>query len=93
MLDGHEVIALDNYFTGRKKNVEHWIGHPNFEMVHHDVVNPYFVEVDQIYHLASPASPPHYMYNPVKTIKTNTLGTINMLGLAKFVFFFKYSIL
>ncbi|CDO41103.1 UDP-glucuronate decarboxylase [Caenorhabditis elegans] len=83
MLDGHEVIALDNYFTGRKKNVEHWIGHPNFEMVHHDVVNPYFVEVDQIYHLASPASPPHYMYNPVKTIKTNTLGTINMLGLAK----------
>ncbi|EGT45223.1 hypothetical protein CAEBREN_31061 [Caenorhabditis brenneri] len=83
MLDGHEVIALDNYFTGRKKNIEHWIGHPNFEMVHHDVVNPYFVEVDQIYHLASPASPPHYMYNPVKTIKTNTLGTINMLGLAK----------
>ncbi|CAI2350943.1 unnamed protein product [Caenorhabditis sp. 36 PRJEB53466] len=83
MLDGHEVIALDNYFTGRKKNIEHWVGHPNFEMVHHDVVNPYFVEVDQIYHLASPASPPHYMYNPVKTIKTNTLGTINMLGLAK----------
>ena len=85
MLDGHEIIALDNYFTGRKKNIEHWIGHPNFEMVHHDVVNPYFVEVDQIYHLASPASPPHYMYNPVKTIKTNTLGTINMLGLAKLV--------
>ncbi|CAI5447196.1 unnamed protein product [Caenorhabditis angaria] len=83
ILDGHEVIALDNYFTGRKKNIEHWIGHPNFEMVHHDVVNPYFVEVDQIYHLASPASPPHYMYNPVKTIKSNTLGTINMLGLAK----------
>ncbi|KAK0399015.1 hypothetical protein QR680_002863 [Steinernema hermaphroditum] len=83
MLDGHEVIALDNYFTGRKRNVEHWIGHPNFELVHHDVVNPYFTEVDQIYHLASPASPPHYMYNPVKTIKTNTIGTINMLGLAK----------
>ncbi|PAV79316.1 hypothetical protein WR25_17032 [Diploscapter pachys] len=83
MRDGHEVIALDNYFTGRRKNVEHWIGHPNFELVHHDVVMPYFVEVDQIYHLASPASPPHYMYNPVKTIKTNTLGTINMLGLAK----------
>ncbi|CAD6199487.1 unnamed protein product [Caenorhabditis auriculariae] len=83
MSDGHEVIALDNYFTGRKRNIDHWIGHPNFEMVHHDVVNPYFVEVDQIYHLASPASPPHYMYNPVKTIKTNTLGTINMLGLAK----------
>ncbi|KAE9417477.1 hypothetical protein Angca_005988, partial [Angiostrongylus cantonensis] len=92
MMDGHElpisqiifyVIALDNYFTGRKRNVEHWIGHPNFELVHHDLVNPYFIEVDQIYHLASPASPPHYMYNPVKTIKTNILGTINMLGLAK----------
>ncbi|PIO55870.1 hypothetical protein TELCIR_22739, partial [Teladorsagia circumcincta] len=82
MMDGHEVIALDNYFTGRKRNVERWIGHPNFELVHHDVVNPYFIEVDQIYHLASPASPPHYMYNPVKTIKTNTIGTINMLGLA-----------
>uniref|UniRef100_A0A7I4YR69 UDP-glucuronic acid decarboxylase 1 n=1 Tax=Haemonchus contortus TaxID=6289 RepID=A0A7I4YR69_HAECO len=84
MMDGHEVIALDNYFTGRKRNVERWIGHPNFELVHHDVVNPYFIEVDQIYHLASPASPPHYMYNPVKTIKTNTLGTINMLGLANY---------
>jgi UDP-glucuronate decarboxylase len=83
MKDGHEVIALDNYFTGRKKNVEHWIGHPNFELVHHDVVNPYYVEVDQIYHLASPASPPHYMYNPVKTLKTNTIGTVNMLGLAR----------
>lgn len=91
------MIALDNYFTGRKRNVEHWIGHPNFELVHHDVINPYFAEgslfiqlillfplVDQIYHLASPASPPHYMYNPVKTIKTNTIGTINMLGLAKY---------
>uniref|UniRef100_A0A9J2PNF0 UDP-glucuronate decarboxylase n=1 Tax=Ascaris lumbricoides TaxID=6252 RepID=A0A9J2PNF0_ASCLU len=83
MLEGHEVIALDNYFTGRKRNIQHWIGHPNFELVHHDVVNTYFTEVDQIYHLASPASPPHYMYNPVKTIKTNTIGTINMLGLAR----------
>uniref|UniRef100_A0AC34G6L2 UDP-glucuronate decarboxylase n=1 Tax=Panagrolaimus sp. ES5 TaxID=591445 RepID=A0AC34G6L2_9BILA len=83
MKEGHEVIALDNYFTGRKKNVEQWIGHPNFELVHHDVVNPYYVEVDQIYHLASPASPPHYMYNPVKTLKTNTIGTVNMLGLAR----------
>ncbi|MFH4982914.1 hypothetical protein AB6A40_009623 [Gnathostoma spinigerum] len=81
--DGHEVIALDNYFTGRKYNVNRWTGHPNFELVHHDVVNSYFTEVDQIYHLASPASPPHYMYNPVKTIKTNTIGTINMLGLAR----------
>uniref|UniRef100_A0A1I8A4J0 UDP-glucuronate decarboxylase n=1 Tax=Steinernema glaseri TaxID=37863 RepID=A0A1I8A4J0_9BILA len=83
MKDGHEVVALDNYFTGRRRNVEHWIGHPNFDLVHHDVVNPYFIEVDQIYHLASPASPPHYMHNPVKTIKTNTIGTINMLGLAR----------
>ncbi|GMT05288.1 hypothetical protein PENTCL1PPCAC_27462, partial [Pristionchus entomophagus] len=82
LMDGHDVIALDNFFTGRRRNVEQWIGHPNFELVHQDVVNPYFVEVDQIYHLASPASPPHYMYNSVKTIKTNTIGTINMLGLA-----------
>uniref|UniRef100_A0A915CTC3 UDP-glucuronic acid decarboxylase 1 n=1 Tax=Ditylenchus dipsaci TaxID=166011 RepID=A0A915CTC3_9BILA len=85
MLDGHEVIALDNFFTGRKRNVEQWIGHPNFELVHHDVVNPYYSEVDQIYHLASPASPPHYMYNPVKTLKTNAIGTINLLGLARYV--------
>uniref|UniRef100_A0A915JN82 UDP-glucuronic acid decarboxylase 1 n=1 Tax=Romanomermis culicivorax TaxID=13658 RepID=A0A915JN82_ROMCU len=83
MSDGHEVIALDNHFTGRKKNVEHWIGHPNFELVYHDVVNPFYVEVDQIYHLASPASPPHYMYNPVKTVRTNFVGTMNMLGLAR----------
>ncbi|VDN23893.1 unnamed protein product [Gongylonema pulchrum] len=83
MLAGHEVIALDNYQTGRRQNVEHWLGHPNFELVHHDVVNSYFTEVDEIYHLASPASPPHYMHNPVKTIKTNTIGTINMLGLAR----------
>ncbi|XP_045136748.1 UDP-glucuronic acid decarboxylase 1-like [Portunus trituberculatus] len=83
MMEGHEVIVVDNFFTGRKRNVEHWIGHENFELIHHDIVNPLYIEVDQIYHLASPASPPHYMYNPVKTIKTNTVGTINMLGLAK----------
>lgn len=83
MMQGHEVIVVDNFFTGRKRNVEHWLGHENFELIHHDIVNPLFIEVDEIYHLASPASPPHYMYNPVKTIKTNTLGTINMLGLAK----------
>lgn len=83
MLAGHEVIVVDNFFTGRKRNVEHWIGHENFELVHHDIVRPLYLEVDEIYHLASPASPPHYMLNPVKTIKTNTLGTINMLGLAK----------
>lgn len=83
MLDGHEVFVADNYFTGRKRNIEQWLGHENFEMLHHDIVNPLFLEVDEIYHLASPASPPHYMYNPVKTIKTNTVGTVNMLGLAK----------
>ncbi|XP_055371192.1 UDP-glucuronic acid decarboxylase 1 [Condylostylus longicornis] len=83
MIQGHEVIVVDNFFTGRKRNVEHWLGHQNFELIHHDIVNPLFIEVDEIYHLASPASPPHYMYNPVKTIKTNTLGTINVLGLAK----------
>jgi len=83
MLAGHEVTVVDNFFTGRKINVEHWIGHENFELINHDVVEPLYVEVDQIYHLASPASPPHYMYNPIKTIKTNTIGTLNMLGLAK----------
>ncbi|XP_053403837.1 UDP-glucuronic acid decarboxylase 1-like [Mercenaria mercenaria] len=83
MMQGHEVYVVDNFFTGRKKNVEHWIGHENFELIHADIVNPLFIEVDQIYHLASPASPPNYMYNPVKTLKTNTIGTINMLGLAK----------
>lgn len=83
MKQGHEVVVADNFFTGRKKNVEGWIGHKNFELIHHDIVNPLFIEVDEIYHLASPASPIHYMYNPVKTIKTNTLGTINMLGLAR----------
>ncbi|XP_054159857.1 UDP-glucuronic acid decarboxylase 1-like [Oppia nitens] len=83
MINGHEVTVVDNFFTGRKRNVEHWFGHKNFELIHHDIVNPLYIEVDQIYHLASPASPPHYMFNPVKTIKTNTVGTINMLGLAK----------
>jgi len=80
MVQGHEVIVVDNFFTGRKRNVEHWLGHENFELIHHDIVNPLFIEIDEIYHLASPASPPHYMYNPVKTIKTNTMGTINVLG-------------
>ncbi|CAF1639053.1 unnamed protein product [Rotaria magnacalcarata] len=83
MLEGHEVIVADNFFTGRKRNIEHWIGHENFELINHDIVNPLYIEVDEIYHLASPASPSHYMYNPVKTIKVNTMGTINMLGLAR----------
>ncbi|XP_015124938.1 UDP-glucuronic acid decarboxylase 1-like [Diachasma alloeum] len=81
MLEGHEIIVADNFFTGRKRNVEHWVGHENFELVHHDIVRPLYLEVDEIYHLASPASPPHYMLNPVKTLKTNTIGTINMLGI------------
>jgi len=83
MLAGHEVIVVDNFFTGRKKNVIHWVDHPNFQLISHDVVEPIMLEVDQIYHLACPASPPHYQYNPIKTIKTSTMGTINMLGLAK----------
>ncbi|KAG5461041.1 MAG: hypothetical protein BJ554DRAFT_6835 [Olpidium bornovanus] len=120
MLMGHEVIVLDNFFTGSKRNVQHWVGHPNFELIRHDVVDPFMAEVDQvrgqsqrsgspmrsprisrrcglirgscpsiwgvcrqIYHLACPASPPHYQYNPIKTVKTNVMGTINMLGLAK----------
>ncbi|CAG7834568.1 unnamed protein product [Allacma fusca] len=83
MMEGHEITVADNFFTGRKRNVEQWIGHENFELLNHDIVNPLFIEVDEVYHLASPASPPHYMFNPVKTIKTNTMGTINMLGLGK----------
>ncbi|KAH7962586.1 hypothetical protein HPB52_017059 [Rhipicephalus sanguineus] len=79
MQQGHQVTVVDNFFTGSKRNIEHWIGHHNFELIHHDIVSPLFIEVDYIYNLASPASPPHYMMNPVKTIKTNTLGTINML--------------
>lgn len=80
-MQGHEIIIADNFFTGRKRNVEHWFGHENFELIHHDIVNPLFIEVDEIYHLASPASPPHYMYNPVKTIKTNTMGKSTPLKL------------
>lgn len=83
MMEGHEVIVLDNFFTGQKKNIEHWLHHPKFSLIVHDVTEQIMLEVDQIYHLACPASPPHYQYNPVKTIKTSTMGTINMLGLAK----------
>lgn len=82
MKQGHKVTVADNFFTGRKENVEHWIGHPNFELKTHDVIEPFLLEVDQIYHLACPASPPHYQYNPIKTIKTSSVGTLNMLGLA-----------
>ena len=80
---GHDVICLDNFFTGTKENIRHLIGNPNFELIRHDIVNPISLEVDEIYNLACPASPVHYKYNPVKTIKTNVMGAINMLGLAK----------
>lgn len=80
---GQEVLSLDNYFTGNKSNLRHLTHLPELELIRHDVVNPIMLEVDQIYHLACPASPVHYQYNPVKTIKTNVMGTLNMLGLAK----------
>jgi UDP-glucuronate decarboxylase len=83
MAQDHEVICLDNFYTGHKRNILKWLGHPNFEMLRHDITEPIRLEVDQIYHLACPASPVHYQYNPVKTIKTNVMGTLNMLGLAK----------
>jgi UDP-glucuronate decarboxylase len=83
MGQGHDVICLDNFYTGNKRNVEHWMGNPYFELIRHDITEPIRLEVDQIYHLACPASPVHYQYNPVKTIKTNVMGTLNMCGLAK----------
>jgi UDP-glucuronate decarboxylase len=81
--DGNEVICLDNFFTGRKANISHLFGNKNFELVRHDVTEPILLEVDQIYNLACPASPIHYQYNPIKTVKTNVMGMINMLGMAK----------
>ncbi|MFA5057472.1 MAG: UDP-glucuronic acid decarboxylase family protein [Opitutaceae bacterium] len=81
--DGHEVICLDNLFTGRKENIAHLLANPRFEFVRHDVVDSFKAEVDQIYNLACPASPPHYQYNPIKTVKTSVMGAINCLGLAK----------
>jgi UDP-glucuronate decarboxylase len=80
---GNEVICLDNYYTGSKRNIVHLFKHPYFELVRHDVIVPYFCEVDEIYNLACPASPIHYQCNPIKTIKTSVMGAINMLGLAK----------
>ena len=80
---GDHVICLDNFFTGSKDNIAHLLGKPNFELIRHDVVEKILLEVDQVYHLACPASPVHYKYNPIKTIKTSFLGTKNMLGLAK----------
>ncbi|BET66421.1 SDR family oxidoreductase [Opitutales bacterium ASA1] len=80
---GHDVIVLDNLFTGRKENISHLFSNPRFEFVRHDVIDPFKFEVDQIYNLACPASPPHYQYNPIKTTKTSVMGAINCLGLAK----------
>lgn len=81
--EGNEVISLDNYFTGEKRNIAHLTENPYFEIVRHDVIQPYFAEVDEIYNLACPASPIHYQHNPIKTMKTSVMGAINMLGLAK----------
>ncbi len=81
--DGHDLICLDNFFTGSKDNIRHLFSHDHFEFVHHDIIEPVMLEVDRIYNLACPASPVHYQYNAIKTIKTSVMGTINMLGLAK----------
>ena len=81
--ESHEVFCLDNFFTGQKESILHLMDNPYFELIRHDVVNPFLIEVDEIYNLACPASPVHYQYNPIKTIKTSVMGAINMLGLAK----------
>ncbi len=81
--EGNEVLCVDNFFTGNKRNIMHLLDNPMFEMIRHDIVFPLFVEVDEIYNFASPASPVHYQFNPIKTVKTNVIGSINMLGLAK----------
>ena len=81
--EGHDVICLDNFFTGSKNNILHLLPHPHFELIRHDIINPIYIEVEEIYNLACPASPVHYQYNPIKTIKTNVMGAINTLGLAK----------
>ena len=83
LADGHEVVCLDNLFTGQKRNIAHLLANPRFEFVRHDVIDPFKFEVDQIYNLACPASPPHYQFNPIKTTKTSVMGAINCLGLAK----------
>ncbi|WP_353674828.1 UDP-glucuronic acid decarboxylase family protein [Synechocystis sp. LKSZ1] len=83
MAEGHEILCLDNFYTGSKQNISHWLGHPRFELIRHDITEPIRLEVDQVYHLACPASPVHYQFNAIKTVKTNVIGTLNMLGLAK----------
>ena len=81
--EGNEVICIDNYFTGNKRNIVHLMDNPYFEVIRHDITSPFYIEVDEIYNLACPASPIHYQYNPIKTVKTSVMGSINMLGLAK----------
>ena len=83
LAQGNEVVCMDNFFTGRKRNIRHLLEHPNFELMRHDVIDPFKIEVDQIYNLACPASPKHYQFNAIKTIKTSVMGAINCLGLAK----------
>jgi UDP-glucuronate decarboxylase len=83
MSEGHEVLCLDNFYTGHKRNILKWLDNPYFELIRHDITEPIRLEVEQIYHLACPASPIHYQFNPVKTIKTNVIGTLNVMGLAK----------
>ena len=88
---GEKVICLDNFFTGSKENIEHWIGHPSFQLINHDVTKPIKLDVDRIWHLACPASPIHYQFNPIETAKTSFLGTYKMLGLVKRVIALYYS--
>ncbi len=83
LLEGHEVVCMDNFFTGRKCNIAHLLENPYFELMRHDVVDPFKLEVDQIYNLACPASPVHYQFNPIKTVKTSVIGIINVLGMAR----------
>jgi len=81
--EGNDILCLDNFFTGSKNNIAHLLGRPHFELIRHDIINPIYLEVDEIYNLACPASPVHYQLNPIKTIKTNVMGAINVLGIAK----------
>lgn len=81
--EGNDILCLDNFFTGNKNNIVHLIGRPHFELIRHDIINPIYLEVDEIYNMACPASPVHYQFNPIKTIKTNVMGAINVLGIAK----------
>ena len=83
LAQGHDIICLDNFFTGSKNNILHLLSNPHFELIRHDIINPIFLEVEEIYNLACPASPVHYQYNPIKTMKTSVMGAINMLGMAK----------